>query len=314
MAKYSFRRAIERAAARFRATPDCAAAPVRGRIAPVGRGIAPVGSQIAALGGRIAAIGPAIGPVRGDFGSIRGVGLNSRARPVDARVMTVIPDNPADQIGFCELHLPPWQEHAAALQVPEPLLDTLAVETAAARSAHEAALAAREAALAATRAFRAATARMRTTAAACVRVIKTTAAVSGDGSIYTLAQIDPPASPSRTPRPARPEIAGFVLNPVGSLTLRWRSADTAPSSGVLFSVERRLEGEANFRAVGGVMGGSFTDDSIPSGTLGAVYFITARRGAGRGLQTSEPSAAVSVRFGVPAADGTVKQTPARRAA
>jgi hypothetical protein len=216
---------------------------------------------------------------------------------------SAVPDNHADAVAFCELHVGPWEEHAAAIGVDPGVVAELADLTAAAAAAQEAARAARLAAQAATVAYYAAVESMRTRASGLVRSIRTHAVNSGDEQVYALARLDPPRKPQpgALPAPGTPGRIDSTLNPDGSLTLRFRAKDAAASTGASFAVERRLEGEARYTSVGvapgsGALAGTreieSVDRTIPAGTRSASYVVTPRRGR----KVGEAGAAFTVNF------------------
>ena len=58
--------------------------------------------------------------------------------------------------------------------------------------------------------------------------------------VYNLAQIPPPASPSPAPPPAQPTDLTVTLDASGgSLTLRWKAANPAGTSGTSYIIRRR---------------------------------------------------------------------------
>lgn len=89
---------------------------------------------------------------------------------------------------------------------------------------------------------------MTTTAADMVKSIKSFASNAADpGTVYAAAQIPAPAAPTPPPPPGLPTDINVGLNPDGSLTLRWRAVDAAPSSGAFFSVMRPLASSGTLR-------------------------------------------------------------------
>jgi hypothetical protein len=75
---------------------------------------------------------------------------------------------------------------------------------------------------------------------------------------------------------------------MGRIVLKWKSKNSAPSSGAAFQIRRKLDGQSTFRLIATVQGRAFTDDAIPSGTVSATYIIKGIRGNSAGAP-SEPT-------------------------
>ena len=204
-----------------------------------------------------------------------------------------IPRLAVDQMQFCETHVPVWTANAAAIGVTPLQVSELATLTDAAKDAFAAMQAARLASLAATQTFHNAVDAMRGQAADLVMIIRTHAQVTDDVNVYAKAEIHPPAARSPASPPGTPTGVTTALNGDGSITLRWKSKGSAPSTGAFFEVQRKLAGESAFTTVGGVAARTFTDSTIPVGAASASYIITGSRGRKR----SEGSAQVAVQFG-----------------
>lgn len=127
-----------------------------------------------------------------------------------------------------------------------------------------------------------------------------------------------PDAPGPAARPpGKPTDFAAVLNDDGSVTLSWRSANAAASSGVTFAVSRKLPGQGEFTRIGTARGTTtqtrrpcFTDATIPAADLsmgaeaaGAEYIVQGARGTTLG----EPSDILNVRL---SADGTALIPPA----
>ena len=63
----------------------------------------------------------------------------------------------------------------------------------------------------------------------------------------------------------------------GSVKLIWKCANPTGSTGTIYQVYRKLGTAADFQFVGGVGIKEFQDTTIPAGTMGVVYQITAVR-------------------------------------
>jgi len=114
--------------------------------------------------------------------------------------------------------------------------------------------------------------------------------------------------------PGKPREVAIVLNPEGSVTISWRSANAAASAGVVFAISRRLPGQSEFLRIGTAEGTtsqtrrpSFTDTTVPAADLfgegkGVEYLVQGARGS----CTGEASDVLRVQFG---ADGAVVVRP-----
>lgn len=224
--------------------------------------------------------------------------------------MGVMPEKRADQIVFCETHLPVWQAAPTALGLSVLLVDQLETLTLAARKSYTDAQAAREASKTATQAFYADTAAMRSLAAEMIAQIKAYADLQANPTaIYNAAQIPLPAPPSAPPLPGVPDSVLVTLQTGGAVTLSWEAANAAASSGVVYIVERKLPGQAAFAVVGFSPGStvesrrmSWTDAAIPTSAAGqgVQYVITGQRSG----QSGPASTAITVEFGVDGATVT----------
>ena len=140
-----------------------------------------------------------------------------------------------------------------------------------------------------------------------VKLVKAFADASANpGAVYAAAQIPEPAAPTPPAPPSMPTMVTVGLNPDGSITLRWKAENSAPSSGCTFNISRRLGTAGSYQICGSgtsVRGGNyqFTDATLPFGTQNASYFIVGTRS--NPPQTGKPSEAINVQFGVNAGGG-----------
>lgn len=212
--------------------------------------------------------------------------------------MNVIPSSREDAILFCEQHLSAWSANAAALGLLPATVTQLTSLTTQARAKFNASQAARQVSKTATADFYTGTDTMRALASDMVRVIKAKAELDNNPNIYSLAQIPAPDAPSVQPPPGKPNNVDITLNPGGSVTLKWDSANSTASTGVFFQVARRINTSSGpqqgFAGVGGTMTKQFTDETIPVGTQSVSYIIQGFRGDKPGT----PSDQIVVQFGV----------------
>lgn len=214
--------------------------------------------------------------------------------------MPVLPDTNLEQIQFCESHIPIWTAAPAAVGLTAAQVTALDTQTKAARAAYTAAQNARQASKAATTTLHTGVKTMKSTVADMIKAIKSFAANSSNpGIVYAAAQIPPPAPPGTLPPPGQPTDISVGLNPDGSLKLRWRAVDAAPTSGVFFAISRRIGATGPYHSIGGASGGprgisDFIDNTLALGTTQASYIIQGFRGTQSGL----PSEAINIQLGV----------------
>ena len=214
--------------------------------------------------------------------------------------MPVLPDKELELIQFCEAHNPVWAVAPTAIGLTAAQVTAITTLTTAARKNYSDAQAAREASKAATTTLHAGTRTLRASAADMVRLVKAFAEnTANPDTVYAAAQSPPPAAPTPPPPPGQPTGITVGLNPDGSISLRWRTANAAPTTGVFFSIARRIGISGAYSSIGGASGGprgitEFIDDTLPLGTQQASYIIQGRRGT----QMGTASDAVNVQFGV----------------
>lgn len=202
--------------------------------------------------------------------------------------MSTIPPSRPAQITFCTTHVPVWEEHEAAIGLPDGFAEELNTLTQAARDAAMAARAARQASEAATAVYHQAVKAMRAKAAQGVLLIRTHANVTDDVGVLTMAQIDPEKSPTAVPLPTMPINVSCDVQPTGAVRVTWDSTGT---HGGYFDIFRRLDATPNgpmggavgpFVCIGSSGDRSFVDATIPIGTFQAMYQVRACRGTRKG--------------------------------
>ncbi len=209
----------------------------------------------------------------------------------------VLPRTKLGTLEFFETRLPVWGEAPAAIGLRPLDVTQLTALTEAARAAHDEAERLRAQAKAATEAANIAARALREKGAGMVAVIKAHAEHKNDPNIYASAQINPPTpATQRAPlgAPGKPVLARPVLNPDGSVTLRWSARHAKPSTGAYFVVVREIGGALAPEIIGDAPGRSFTDRTLPRGAHSATYMIIPKRGSYAG----DASARVTVQFGV----------------
>jgi hypothetical protein len=206
--------------------------------------------------------------------------------------MSVLPLAKVARIEFCENHNTPWSANAVAIGTTAAEVTALQTKTVAARDAFNAQQAAQNAARAATNDFNLAVEAMTQAAADIIKQVKTKAAISGN-SVYSLAEIPAPATPS--PKPPPGPVTDFVvtLDGNGALNLRWKCINPPGAAGTIYQVWRRIGATGDFTYLGGSGAKSFVDDTLPAGSASVTYQIQGVRSTANG-----PWSQFNVNFGV----------------
>jgi hypothetical protein len=96
-------------------------------------------------------------------------------------------------------------------------------------------------------------------------------------TVYDAANVSPKSPAVPAPPPSMPINIKRVVEPDGSVTLRW---DATGPVGTIYNVTRKLTGETSFTFVGQGDGSdkSFNDATVPPGTTTATFLIQGVRG------------------------------------
>lgn len=210
--------------------------------------------------------------------------------------MSVVPPTRLQQLEFYEAHVPVWQTNATEIGLTTAQVTALGALVTAARTAYNAQQPARNASKAATTSFYEAIDTAHASGAELIATIKAFAGTSNDPTVYTTAQIPPPAAPTPAPPPEQPTNLNATLNTDGSITLRWKGTvaqsaffsvwrATAPGTGGQFTTPA---------LIGTVADKAFIDGNVPV-AVQAQYTIRAHRGTA----VSVPSDPTIVRIGQP---------------
>ena len=146
---------------------------------------------------------------------------------------------------------------------------------------------ARTAAMAATVKANGSVGDLRTIAGDTVRSIKAFAELQAKpDTVYTLAQIPPPATPTPMPPPGKPTNLTVTLEPgSGQLMLKWKCENPTGSTGTSYLVRRRLPGQTTFTVIGASGIKEFIDATLSAGPDSVTYTIQGLRGALQGLES-----------------------------
>ncbi len=220
--------------------------------------------------------------------------------------MPVLADSKLKQLEYFESHAPIWSSQGSGIGLSSGQTAELVARTAEARAAHAELVAIRAAAQSATQKWYDAWGRMADVGREDIRLIKAFAESRPNPlSVYTAAQVDPPATPGGAgtgPLPGTPTNLRVALNPAtGALTIGWKCAggDGHP----IYLVTRQLASQSAPTFLTATADKRITDTTL--GTLDAAslpvsYFITCKRGARSGQ-----TASITVRVGADGARASV---------
>lgn len=213
--------------------------------------------------------------------------------------MATLPKGIAERLAFFEQHAPVWAASPAAIGLTAAQVTALASLVNTARTAFNAAQNARSASRAATVSQTDAMGSLSDYGADLIKTIRAFAETTKDPSVYSKAQIPPPAAPSPVGPPEMPtELAASFLFPWG-VRLTWKGS---VSQGAYFGVFRRLRGETQFTFLQITKDRFFDDTGLPAGATGADYYIAAFR---EQHQVNAPP--IALQF-APGADGSTTVT------
>ncbi len=216
---------------------------------------------------------------------------------------SIVPSKDVEAIQWFQAHLSVWSGAAVSIGTSVSAITAFTVVVKAASDALEAQTKAKETSKAATTTFHNNVAAMRANGADIIQTIKAFAETTNNPNVYGLAQLPMPQPPTPLPAPGQPTNFKVELTGSGAVQITWKATNSASSSGVFFTVKRKLASDAAFVNVGTVGAKKFTDTSILQGTTSATYLVQGFRG----LLAGEESEQLSVQFGVSAGGGAVQQ-------
>lgn len=243
--------------------------------------------------------------------------------------MGAYPTSPrAAFLEWCQAHTSVFSANAAQIGLTPAQATAFSTATTAAAAALLAQEQAHQAALVATQVAADAFGTLRSSAGDTVRLIRAFAESTAKPSIvYNLAQIPPPAQPSPAPPPAQPTDLTVTLDASGgNLTLRWKAANPAGTSGTSYIIRRKLPSETQFAFIGVSGKKEFVDETLvagpdsvqytvqgqradSSGPLSPIFTVNFGRLPGGGLTASVTS---GVREGIHAPASTVDGQPVQK--
>jgi hypothetical protein len=193
--------------------------------------------------------------------------------------MSVVPPKALDRLQFYENHVAPFTTNAVAIGISASEATDLSTKTTAAREAYNAKQAAEQSARVATNAWLSAVNVMSVAGSAIMKKIRATAEVAGGTSVYDLAEIPPPATPSPVGPPGQPTALKVALDAVGGLELKWKCPNPQNAAGTTYNIFRSIgtPSGGEFTYIGGTGVREFTDQTVPAGSALVVYKIQAVR-------------------------------------
>lgn len=207
--------------------------------------------------------------------------------------MSIVPSSDIGRITFYEAHIAGWTLIPTQIGLLAADCTALAGLISKARGAYNAQQAALEASKAATMTMHQAVLAMHTLGAADIAKIKAFAEATNNPGVFPLASIPAPATPSPVGPPGTPFDFTVSLAQSGAITLHWKCNNPVGAAGTVYEVRRRAGATGTFGYLASVGSKSFTDETIPAGSNGVTYEITATRSTKRGV-----AAQFNVNFGV----------------
>jgi hypothetical protein len=227
--------------------------------------------------------------------------------------MSVVPKNLAERIAWYQARQTAWTTNAVAVGLSAGEMTTMSGYITSAVTALTDQVNARNLAKAKTVTLHDTEGVMARYGSDLVAKIRAKAGQVGGDSVYALALIPPPATPTPVGAPGTPYQLTVALKPSGAVELKWKCDNPVGAQGTFYQIGRKAAGAAEFAYLGGTGERKFVDATLPAGSASVVYSIQAMRSTAMGDE-----AEFIVNFGVSSggiATATVTDlTPVRRAA
>lgn len=208
---------------------------------------------------------------------------------------TNIPTNIPDFITWCNVHTGLFGTNAASIGLTAAQATAFDTLVSSMITYQGKADDARQASKDATKQFQSSLAAARSLAGSYVNTIKAFAETTNNPNVYALAGISPNDPPSTLPAPVPPEIFTTLVNPDGSLTVKFKVTQPEGVTNVQYLVMRRVNVSSGpftlITAVGAEK--TFTDVTLPVGVDRVEYIVQPKRGEVLGAQ----SRVLSIQFG-----------------
>ncbi|HYE62648.1 MAG TPA: hypothetical protein VD997_11690 [Phycisphaerales bacterium] len=224
----------------------------------------------------------------------------------------VVPNDRRQKVVFYNAHTNAWSANATAIGITSTRATAFAALVQDAIQAMNEADELREASKVATANFYKAVSTMGSEGAAIIATIRAFAESTNNEAVYGMAMLPVPGPGTPVPPPGTPSDYRVELLQDGSIVLKWKCQNPAGASGTIYEVRRRPIAGGPWTFIGATGTKSFSDDTLPSGSGGVTYQITAVRSTRRGNPGQ-----FNVNFGVGGGGGivaTVTETTAKLAA
>lgn len=197
--------------------------------------------------------------------------------------MSLVPYTRAGKVSFYQSKIAPWTANAVAIGTSSAAVTDLQTKLTAAQTLIAAQVAAMEAAKTATMAADNAVDQLAIAGANIISSIRAKGRTGGI-TVFELAEIPAPATPSARPNPGKPFDFKVALLDDGSLKFNFSCDNPVGTSGTMYQLFRGDPGQiSDLTYIGGVGKKEFIDDSIPAGKTALMYKIQAVRSTAAGL-------------------------------
>lgn len=184
-----------------------------------------------------------------------------------------LPKKTLERIQYVEAHNAPFTTNTTAIGLVSADVTDLSAKAAAARTAFNLRESLWQQAEAVTLDLNSKVDVMSVAWASCTNKIKGKAIQVGGTSVYTLAQIPAPATPSPIGAPGTPTEFEATLLQGGDVDLVWKCAQPAGASGTTYQVYRRLTPGAEWDFLGTSGEKKYIDATIPAGVQFVMYKV-----------------------------------------
>lgn len=192
--------------------------------------------------------------------------------------MPNLPTNRFDQLQWFEARITTWTANATSLNLTAGAMTTFAGQITSARTAYDEMMEIRAAAKAATENWYNASTKMVAPGRGHIATIKAFAEASSNPNVWVLSMMDPPAPPSPAVAPSVPANVTGTVSATGLVTVSWNATPSGPTSGIIFIMQRKRQGESGWTVIGATQEKSFIDPSANVAAGNVSYQIRAQRG------------------------------------
>jgi hypothetical protein len=208
--------------------------------------------------------------------------------------MGVIPTTIIGKIQFYETHLPVWAVDPTAIGLTALQLADLSLLTTAARADFDSTQSIRDAARASTLDQKVSVNAMQELGGDLVKTIRAFAETTNDDTVFSAAQIPPPAPPTPAGPPDMPTEVSAEINNFGYVLIKWKGSR---SFGTQFVLQRQLTpvggAPGTWTYAGSSTTNDYTDTTVPTGFASVSYRVYAQRAGG----ISDASGTTTIAFG-----------------